>query len=41
MPHSSNQLLEADQRLLQVLSELDLSSEPYEAFLFALNIHPV
>jgi hypothetical protein len=32
--------LEADQKLLQVLSELDLSSQPYEAFLFALNIHP-
>ena len=32
--------LEADQSLLQVLSELDLSSQPYEAFLFALNIHP-
>jgi len=31
--------LEADHRLLQVLSELDLSSQPYEAFLFALNIH--
>jgi hypothetical protein len=31
--------LEADQRLLQVLSKLDLSSQPYEAFLFALNIH--
>src|SRR4029078_5508736 len=32
--------LEADQSLLQVLSELDLSSQPYEAFQFALNIHP-
>jgi hypothetical protein len=32
--------LEADQRLLQVLSELQLSSQPYKAFLFALNIHP-
>ena len=32
--------LEADQKLLEVLSELDLSSQPYEAFLFALNIHP-
>jgi len=32
--------LEADQSLLPVLSELDLSSQPYEAFQFALNIHP-
>ena len=32
--------LEADQKLLEVLSELDLSSQPYEAFLFGLNIHP-
>jgi hypothetical protein len=32
--------LEADQRLLQVLSELHLSSQPHEALLIALNIHP-
>jgi hypothetical protein len=32
--------LEADQMLLQVLSELHLSSQPYEALLVALNIHP-
>jgi hypothetical protein len=32
--------LEADQMLLQVLSELHLSSEPYEALLLGLNIHP-
>ena len=32
--------LEADQSLLQVLSELHLSSQPHEALLIALNIHP-
>ena len=31
--------LEADQMLLQVLWDLDLSLQPYEALLFALNIH--
>jgi hypothetical protein len=32
--------LEADQMLLQALSELHLTSQPYEALLRALNIHP-
>jgi len=32
--------LEADQMLLQALSELHLTSQPYEALLCALNIHP-
>src|SRR4029453_73719 len=32
--------LEADQMLLQALWELHLTSQPYEALLCALNIHP-
>lgn len=32
--------LEADHMLLQALSELHLTSQPYEALLCALNLHP-